>query len=136
MTEHLNEESMQLARRKLEDFREISQSEQRVIGGVADELVAMVKRETIDLNAVEEEKKIQIEQSRMALVQAFSALSQSIPQLAAAGQDVTQVITAQAKFIKALSDGKTVEVAVEVAMAPPKPQTPPGAPGPPPAPSP
>ena len=79
----------------------------------------------VDLNAAEEEKKIVIEQSRQGVVLALSALAQSIPQLVAAGQDPTSIITQQATFIDLLSKGKDVEVAALQAFAPPKP--PPGA---------
>jgi hypothetical protein len=79
----------------------------------------------VDLNASEEEKKIAIEQSRTGLVLAMSALAQSIPQLAASGQDVLPIIQQQAKFVSLLSKGKSVEDAAEEALAPPKP--PPGA---------
>ena len=82
----------------------------------------------VDLNAVEEERKIAVEQSRRALIQAFSALAQSIPQLAAAGGDPTSIIMQQAGFIEALQKGATVEQAVMKAMAPPpQPQAPAGA---------
>lgn len=79
----------------------------------------------VDLNATEEEHKIVVEQSRQSIILAFSALSQSIPQLAAAGQDVTPVIQQQAMFISLLQKGKTVEEAAMLALAPPPP--PPGA---------
>lgn len=79
----------------------------------------------VDLNAVEEEKKIAVEQSRRALIQAFSALAQSIPQLAATGMDPSQIIMQQAQFIEGLQKGQTVEEAVMRAMAPPP--APPGA---------
>jgi hypothetical protein len=84
----------------------------------------------VDLNAVEEERKIFTEQSRAALVQAFSALTQSIPQLIAAGQDASQIIATQAKFISLIQKGMSVEAAVMEVLKPPEP--PPGAssPGP------
>jgi hypothetical protein len=79
----------------------------------------------VDLNAAEEEKKIVVEQSRQSIILAFSALAQSIPQLAAAGQDPSPIIGQQAKFIMLLQKGLTVEEAAAKAMAPPEP--PPGA---------
>jgi hypothetical protein len=79
----------------------------------------------VDLNAAEEEKKIVVEQSRQSIILAFSALSQSIPQLAASGQDPGPVITQQATFISLIQKGKTVEEAATLAMAPPA--APPGA---------
>jgi len=77
----------------------------------------------VDLNAVEEEKKIVIEQNRGALVQAWAALVQSIPQLIASGQDASGVLTKHAEFIKLVSEGKSVEDAVVEVLAP---QTAPG----------
>jgi hypothetical protein len=75
----------------------------------------------VDLNAAEEEKKIVIEQSRAGLVQAMSALAQSIPQLAASGGDPVQIISQQATFIQLLGKGKDIEDAAVAAFAPPKP---------------
>lgn len=100
------------------------------------EAAALVSKEyarralPVDINAVEEEKKIVMEQSRMALVQAWAALVQSIPQMVAAGQDVSGIITKHAEFIKLVGEGKSVEEAVQTALAPKEP--PPGAssPGP------
>jgi hypothetical protein len=88
-----------------------------------------------DINAVEEEKKIAIEQSRMALVAAFGALAQSIPQLAASGGDPTSVIKQQAQFIELMQKGETVEAAALKVMTPPEPppgpqMSPPGMPMP------
>lgn len=79
----------------------------------------------VDLNAAEEEQKIAVEQSRQSIILAFSALSQSIPQMAASGMDPTPVIRQQAMFISLMQKGKTIEDAALEAMAPPKP--PPGA---------
>lgn len=79
----------------------------------------------VDINAAEEETKLLVEQSRQNVMLAFSGLSQSIPQLAAAGQDPTPVIQQQATFITLLNKGLTVEEAALKALAPPAP--PPGA---------
>lgn len=78
-----------------------------------------------DLNAVEEERKIAIEQSRMALLQAFAALAQAIPQMAAQGADPSVAITQQAQFISLLQKGETVEQAAMTVMKPPPQQAPP-----------
>lgn len=77
-----------------------------------------------DINAVEEEKKIAIEQSRMALVAAFSSLAQSIPMMAQQGGDPSTVIQQQAKFIQLMQKGQSVEDAALAVMTPPAP--PPG----------
>lgn len=78
-----------------------------------------------DINAVEEERKIAIEQSRMAVLQAFGALAQAIPQMAAQGMDPSKSIQQQAEFITLLSKGETVEDAAIKVLAPPKPENPP-----------
>jgi hypothetical protein len=54
-TEHLNEETMQLARRKLSDLMELSQAEQRVVSHVMDELVDISRREMIDIDAINQD---------------------------------------------------------------------------------
>lgn len=82
----------------------------------------------VDLNAVEEEKKIAVEESRQALVMAFSALVQAIPQMVAAGQDPSAILSKHAEFIDMVQKGKSIEDAVTAVLAPPKP--PPGAPNP------
>jgi hypothetical protein len=88
----------------------------------------------VDIDAAEEELKIAVEQSRGALIQSFAALSQSIPQMVAAGGDATTVINQQAVFIRLLQKGKSVEdAAAEAIKPPPPPPAPPadalGAPG-------
>jgi len=75
----------------------------------------------VGINPAEEVSKINIEQSRDAIIQAFAALSQSIPQLAAMGGDATAPIIQQAKFIELLQRGKSVEEAAIAALKPPEP---------------
>jgi hypothetical protein len=75
----------------------------------------------VDLNAAEEEKKIFIEQSRNSIMLAFSALSQSLPQMVQMGGDPLAIISQQAKFIELLGKGKDVEVAAREALTPPEP---------------
>lgn len=79
----------------------------------------------VDLNAADEERKIAVEQSRQSIILAFSALSQSIPQMAASGMDPTPIIQQQAMFITLMQKGMTIEEAALKAMTPPEP--PPGA---------
>jgi hypothetical protein len=79
----------------------------------------------VDLNAADEERKIAVEQSRQSIILAFSALSQSIPQMAAGGMDPTPIIQQQALFITLMQKGMTIEEAALKAMTPPEP--PPGA---------
>ena len=51
-TEQLNQESMQLARRKLNDLLEVSQTEQRVISPIMDELATNLSRGMLDIDSV------------------------------------------------------------------------------------
>lgn len=83
----------------------------------------------VDINAVEEEHKIMVEQSRQGIILGITALAQSIPQMAASGQDPSPIILQQAQFIKLLLKGLSVEEAAEKALAPAQP--PPGALSPP-----
>lgn len=85
----------------------------------------------VDINAVEEERKIAIEQSREALVASMAAYAQAIPQVAMGGGDPTTVINQISKFVDLMSKGKSVEEAAAKALAPeapPQPQAPPEAP--------
>jgi hypothetical protein len=79
----------------------------------------------VDINATEEEHKIMVEQARQGIILGITALAQSIPQMAASGQDPSPIILQQAAFIKLLLKGLSVEEAAEKALAPPEP--PPGA---------
>lgn len=83
----------------------------------------------IDINAVEEERKIQVEQARLAINQAIDAMGQAIPQMAAAGGDPSTTIAQMAKYVKLIQGGKTVEEAASEAMAPEPPPAPAEAPG-------
>lgn len=82
-----------------------------------------------DMNPTEETSKIYVEHSRDAIIAGLSASAQSIPALAANGQDATAPILQQAKFIQALQKGKSVEDAALMALAP-EPAPPPAAPDP------
>ncbi len=83
----------------------------------------------VGINPAEEQAKIYVEQSRDSLIQAFSALAQSIPQLAAEGGDPLAVIAATAKFIDQMQNGKQPEEAATEALRPPEPTPAPEAQG-------
>ncbi len=83
----------------------------------------------VGINPAEEQAKIYVEQSRDSLIQAFSALAQSIPQLAAEGGDPLAVIAATAKFIDQMQKGKQPEEAATEALRPPEPTPAPEAQG-------
>lgn len=82
------------------------------------------------LNAADEEKKIEIEAMRDSLLQALSAMAQSIPQMVANGMDPSGIIHKVASVTAALQKEKPLEEVVSDLFAPP-PQPPeqPGAPG-------
>ena len=82
----------------------------------------------VDINAVEEERKLTVEASRQSILGGMAALAQAIPQMAASGGDPTQVLLQQAKFIKLIMAGKSVEDAAQAALAPEPPPAP-AAPG-------
>jgi hypothetical protein len=83
----------------------------------------------VDIDASDEEAKINVEIARRSLIESLSGLAQSIPQLAASGQDPLHTIQQMAKFIELVEKGKTVEQAAIAALTPPEPPpAPPGAP--------
>jgi hypothetical protein len=84
----------------------------------------------IDLNDVEEERKIAVEQTRLAVIQSMDAMAQAIPQMASGGADPTPIVAKLAKFVQLIQGGMSVEDAAAKAMAPePPPQAEaPGAP--------
>lgn len=70
------------------------------------------------INPSDEATKIQVEQSRDAILASFAGLAQSIPEMAAQGADPTESIMKLAKLIKGLQDGKSPEDAALAAFAP------------------
>jgi hypothetical protein len=70
------------------------------------------------INVTQEQEKIEIENMRKSLVQSLQAYTQSIPQMAVAGQDPSQVIKKVADVIKARQKGVPIEDAVEEVFAP------------------
>ena len=73
----------------------------------------------IDMNVTQEEQRIDIEEMRDSLRVAVAQYAQSIPQMAAAGQDPTQAITRIAAVITGRQKGQQLETVVEKAFAPP-----------------
>jgi hypothetical protein len=72
----------------------------------------------IDLDDVEEERKIAVEQTRLAVIQSMDAMAQAIPQMASQGQDPSEIVSKLADFVKRIQNGATVEDAAAKAMAP------------------
>lgn len=80
----------------------------------------------VNLNATEEEKLIDVEKLRNATMQSVQAYAQAIPELAAQGQDVSNVIRQISEVIDARKKGIPIEEGVAKAFAPQEPETPPG----------
>ena len=70
------------------------------------------------VNVTLEQEKIEIEEMRSGLINSLQAYSQAIPQMAASGQDPTQVIQRIADVIKARQKGKAIEDIIEEVFAP------------------
>jgi hypothetical protein len=85
-----------------------------------------------NVNVSKEIERIDIEKMRSALMGALSATSQAIPQMAAQGQDPSDIVMKIAQTIDARRSGKSVEDSVmEVFKKPePEPQPQPQAPNP------
>lgn len=79
----------------------------------------------VNINATEEEKLIDVEKLRNSTLTAIQQYSQAIPELAAQGQDVSQIINQLSMVIDARKKGIPIEEGVAKAFAPPEP--PPGA---------
>lgn len=89
----------------------------------------------ISLNAAEEERAIDMEEMRDSLKAGVASLAAAIPQMAAQGQDPTQIIERLATVISERKKGTPLEDAVAKAFEPPKPKEqpqPPAMPGMPP----
>lgn len=76
----------------------------------------------VSINVTEERQRIEIEAQRDALRMALSAYAQSIPQLAANGQDASQPVLVVAQVAARLKKGEPLEDIVTEVFAPPKPE--------------
>jgi hypothetical protein len=77
----------------------------------------------ISFDPSEEEAKVDVEDLRDALKEAFTATAQAIPALAQQGQAPTGVLTQMAAVIKARQKGIPIEDAIEDAFEPPEAET-------------
>jgi hypothetical protein len=73
------------------------------------------------MNVTEEEKVIDVEKLREAALMSVQSYAQTLPEMAASGQDPTKVITVIGDLIEARKKGTPIEKAIEDAFAPPKP---------------
>jgi hypothetical protein len=76
----------------------------------------------IKLNLAEENSRIQLEQSRNALLQAVMAYSQAIPQMLSNQQDPSQAVAQLGAIVSGIKEGKPIEEVVAKVFAPPPPQ--------------
>lgn len=74
-----------------------------------------------ELDVVGEQKRINVEQIRNALLGAIAALPQAIPAMAMQGGDPTELVQKVNKVIVKLQKGASIEDAVEAAFPPPPP---------------
>jgi hypothetical protein len=73
-----------------------------------------------DLDATQEEQKVDIEDFREALKQAMAGYAQAIPVLAQQGQDPQQILSAIATVIEGRRRGIPIEETIKEAFAPPE----------------
>lgn len=76
----------------------------------------------VDLNVVAEERQIQLEQIDDSIAASLAILPQTIPQLAAMGQDPRQIALQTVRVRQLVSKGKTVAEAMEEVFAPEEPE--------------
>lgn len=81
-----------------------------------------------DLNVVEEQSRIDVEETREAIKQGIYAYIQSIPAMAQQGMDPSEPVMRLVGIVDGLQKGRTIEEVVKEAFAPKPPPTP--APGP------
>ena len=70
------------------------------------------------VNVTLEQEKIEIEEMRNSLINSLQAYTQAIPQMAAQGQDPSEIVRKIADVIKARQKGKAIEDAIEDIFAP------------------
>lgn len=80
----------------------------------------------VNMNVSEEEKVIDVEKLREAALMSIQSYSQTLPELAASGQDPTQVIKVLGDLIDARKKGTPIEIAISDAFKPKEPQVSPG----------
>lgn len=94
----------------------------------SDKLVSRdyVRREIpMDLDVTQEEQRVDIEEMRDSLRIAVAQYAQTIPALAAQGQDPSQIVSRIAEVIKGRQKGKQLETIIEEVFAPePQPEVP------------
>jgi hypothetical protein len=82
----------------------------------------------ISFDPAEEEAKVDVEDLRDSMKEAFAAMAQAIPAMAQQGQAPTAILTQMAAVIKARQKGVPIEDAIEDAFEPEEAPEEPGAP--------
>lgn len=75
----------------------------------------------VSMNITEEERVIDVEKLRESLLSSVQAYAQAIPQMAAAGEDPTQILAVIAGLVDARKKGTPIEEAAMAAFQPPEP---------------
>jgi hypothetical protein len=78
-----------------------------------------------NVNVTQEQEKIEVEDMRNALIGSLQAYTQAIPQMAAGGQDPSDIVRKIAEVIKSRQKGQAIEDAIEEIFAPQAQQVPP-----------
>jgi len=78
-----------------------------------------------NVNVTQEQEKIEIEDMRNALIGSLQAYTQAIPQMAASGQNPSDIVRKIAEVIKSRQKGQAIEDAIEEIFAPEAQQVPP-----------
>lgn len=87
-----------------------------------------VRQLPLDINVLEEQTKVDVEETREALKQGIFGYVQAIPAMAQAGQDPADAVGKLTAIVKGLQKGKPIEDVVSAAFAPRPVPAPPGAP--------
>lgn len=77
-----------------------------------------VRQLPLDINVLEEQTKVDVEETREALKQGIFGYVQSIPAMAQAGQDPADAVSKLTSIVKGLQKGKPIEDVVQLAFAP------------------
>lgn len=75
-----------------------------------------------DINAIEEESKIALEETRGSLMQTFSAYLQSLPMMIQAGMDPSEIIAKGVLATRELQKGRPIEEVLGEVFKPPEPE--------------
>lgn len=81
----------------------------------------MTRQLPFEINITEEAAKVQVEDTREALLQSVFGYAQALPAMAAQGMDPSEIVGKLAGIVQGLQKGKAVEDVVAAAFPPPAP---------------